>query len=247
MGSKYVAELSALLDFYSDRSTSHASFFVVTLFGIFTILSILDNVKNIFLLALIYWLLVVAGFFLLARFTCYNDYSQGIRHILIHYPKMKKLEMLACKLLNVTSIEGQMIFIHYRTQIIWSAYSLIYNKIIFRFISGGYPVITDSDSENCEKKRRKKYWNNVICYLDELGYEDTGFNRLFKLVIGYFSIVFLSFVTVFEMPIQDIIWIPNLSIKSILDLVLLVIIIVIFWSIKKWNYKSLEQRRESVN
>jgi hypothetical protein len=53
-----------LLDFYSDKSTGHASFFVATIFGMFTILSITKegfSINQQFFLAITYWLLVGAA------------------------------------------------------------------------------------------------------------------------------------------------------------------------------------------
>jgi hypothetical protein len=74
------ARLAAFLDFYSDRATAHASLFVASLFGIFTLLAIVQNLSGFGVWAsiIIYFALIYAGYFTLVRFGFYADISQRI-------------------------------------------------------------------------------------------------------------------------------------------------------------------------
>lgn len=80
------AALSALLDFYSDRATAHASLFVACVFGLFTILAILE--KNIIILSLAYWFLFGSGLYELLNFGQYAKDADVIKRY-IEIPKEK--------------------------------------------------------------------------------------------------------------------------------------------------------------
>ena len=41
--SLFISRVAALLDFFSDRATAHASLFVASIFGILTMLSLVQN------------------------------------------------------------------------------------------------------------------------------------------------------------------------------------------------------------
>jgi hypothetical protein len=72
--------LAALLDFYSDRATAHASLFVASLFGLFSVLSIVDQLTGdyIWFSMVIYFLLAYSGYFTLVRFGFYAQIAHLI-------------------------------------------------------------------------------------------------------------------------------------------------------------------------
>ena len=82
-----VSKVSALLDFYSDRCVAHASFFVATLFGTFSLLSLLDDKEGLVRIGLAstYWLLFIGSIYLLLSFSYYSGYSEKIQRIVMNY------------------------------------------------------------------------------------------------------------------------------------------------------------------
>jgi len=68
--------LAAILDFYSDRAVAHASFFLASFFGLFTVLSIGE--KEIFEWAFPYWILFSVGLYTLIRFAYYATFAHLI-------------------------------------------------------------------------------------------------------------------------------------------------------------------------
>ena len=76
---------SSLLQFYSDRAISHASFLVASIFGLFTVLSLMTN-ASIELLSLIwltltcvYWFLWTFGLYALLNFGYYAIVAQVVK------------------------------------------------------------------------------------------------------------------------------------------------------------------------
>ncbi len=78
--SEYTA-LASLLDFYSDRAVAHASFLIAIIFGLFTILSLV-NIKfrweSLLLLFTTYWGLWGFGLYCLYNFRYYALFSEQV-------------------------------------------------------------------------------------------------------------------------------------------------------------------------
>jgi len=75
--------LSALLDFHSDRATAHAGFLVACIFGLFTILSLIQGGVVIkFFYSIAYWLLVFGGLYELLNFRDFAGRAQRITHFI---------------------------------------------------------------------------------------------------------------------------------------------------------------------
>lgn len=79
--------IGGLLDFYSDRAVAHASFFVASIFGLITLLSIigqLDTGLKWFSIPLFWWSIPLffafsyVGYYTLGRFSYYADISQRL-------------------------------------------------------------------------------------------------------------------------------------------------------------------------
>jgi len=79
-----LSALIGFLDLYSDRCTSHASFFVASFIGMVSILTLFDkdNIVVNVLLILSYILIGFSGHYFLLNFRYYNDYSESIIHVL---------------------------------------------------------------------------------------------------------------------------------------------------------------------
>ncbi len=75
-----LSQLSALLEYYSGKTVAHASFFVASVFGIFTILPLIHSHP---LLSLPYLVLAGGGTYLLLSFRYYSDISEVV-HGIIH-------------------------------------------------------------------------------------------------------------------------------------------------------------------
>jgi len=74
--------LAAVLDFYSDKSDAHASFFLASLFGLFTVLSITQGFRGEpvrYLLLIPYWLLFFGGLYSLLNFGLYATLARSIK------------------------------------------------------------------------------------------------------------------------------------------------------------------------
>ena len=76
-----ISALTAVLDFFSDRATAHASFFLAFLFGLFSILSIVadqqgTSIRTEWLIP--YWILFAMGLYELIRFNYYATYAQRL-------------------------------------------------------------------------------------------------------------------------------------------------------------------------
>lgn len=70
----------ALLDFYSDRAVAHASFFLASLFGLFTVLAITQNAQvNKWLWLIPYFLLFSLGVYTYSNFCYYAVLADSIR------------------------------------------------------------------------------------------------------------------------------------------------------------------------
>lgn len=75
----YIGRLTASLDFYSDRATAHASLFVASIFGLFALLSLIQQALEewvILLSVFVYFRLAYAGYITLTRFS----YLAGVAH-----------------------------------------------------------------------------------------------------------------------------------------------------------------------
>jgi len=79
--------ISALLDFYSDRAVAHASFFVASIFGLVTLLSIIQQLNmhlTWFSIPLawcsipLFFAFSYVGYYTLGRFTFYADISDKL-------------------------------------------------------------------------------------------------------------------------------------------------------------------------
>lgn len=78
-----VTSLAALLDFYSDRAIAHASFYLASLFGLFTVLQIAQfDYGSQCYWVVPYWVLFFVGFYTLARFNWYATTAQEITGII---------------------------------------------------------------------------------------------------------------------------------------------------------------------
>lgn len=73
--------IGALLDFYSDRAVAHASFFVASIFGIVTILAIiqqLGDILSVWISIPLFYAFSYMGYYTLTRFGYYADISQRL-------------------------------------------------------------------------------------------------------------------------------------------------------------------------
>lgn len=88
---------AALLDFYSDRAVAHASLFVASIFGLVTVLAIIQNIEcNVLLLPLsllLYWAFAYAGYFTFQRFSYYADISDRLRQDIDKEAKIDSIEI----------------------------------------------------------------------------------------------------------------------------------------------------------
>lgn len=83
----FVTRIGALLDFYSDRAVAHASFFVASIFGLVTLLTIIQQL-NMHLTwvsiplswysILLFFAFSYLGYYTLGRFGFYADMSQKL-------------------------------------------------------------------------------------------------------------------------------------------------------------------------
>ena len=73
-------KISVMADFYSDRAVAHASFFLASFFGLFSILALAqsnqDSLKWIW--AIPYWLLFLGSLYTFTNFSLYATYAEGI-------------------------------------------------------------------------------------------------------------------------------------------------------------------------
>lgn len=88
--------LSSLLEFYSDRAIAHASFLVACIFGLFTILSVMNNVFGKFsllvwiLLAITYWVLWSFGLYSLLNFGFFATVAQVSKEMITEGSDLEK-------------------------------------------------------------------------------------------------------------------------------------------------------------
>jgi len=79
-----ISELSALLEFYSNRATAHASYFVAFVFGLFTIFGLAQNVANIYeqriTLLILSWVVWLSGYYCLLNFGFYSFLAERIKN-----------------------------------------------------------------------------------------------------------------------------------------------------------------------
>lgn len=76
-----ISALSAALDFHSDRATAHASFFVASIFGLFTTLSLYPYASKVWLMGLLavsFWFIWGFGAYSLYNFGRFAAIAQGI-------------------------------------------------------------------------------------------------------------------------------------------------------------------------
>lgn len=92
--SLFVSRVAALLDFYSDRATAHASLFVASIFGILTLLALVQNFNSntlIFISIIAYFIFSYLGYHTLVRFGFYADIAQRLAVGLPQNPTMEKI------------------------------------------------------------------------------------------------------------------------------------------------------------
>lgn len=86
---------AALLDFYSDRAVAHASFLVASIFGLVTLMAIVQLMINHALNLLIYISLIpfvvfsYLGFHSLRRFGKYASVADKLQQSFLNYAKLK--------------------------------------------------------------------------------------------------------------------------------------------------------------
>jgi hypothetical protein len=87
--------LSVMQDFYSKRAAAHASFFVASVFGLFTVLRLIDNMYYSFwsktVLALVYVSLWIMGIYSFLNFSFYASIAHNAE---------RSLQILAIKLID---------------------------------------------------------------------------------------------------------------------------------------------------
>lgn len=78
---KYSA-LSAHLDYYSDRATAHASYFVAFIFGLFVVLQMAQSTNNgeRWLLLILSWVVWASGLYCLLNFGLYAFFASRTRN-----------------------------------------------------------------------------------------------------------------------------------------------------------------------
>jgi hypothetical protein len=70
-------QLTVAEDFYSSRTVAHASFFVASIFGSFTILALMEReFVSLVLLSIIYWFVFLFGVFSFLNFSRYAIRAQ---------------------------------------------------------------------------------------------------------------------------------------------------------------------------
>jgi len=76
--------LSAFLDFYSDRATAHASFLVASVFGLFSVLYLIEGGDLItkVILSFVYGILWFGGYFSLFNFNFYAMKADDIKRMI---------------------------------------------------------------------------------------------------------------------------------------------------------------------
>ena len=76
---KDIGKITAMVDFYSDRAVAHASFFLASLFGLFSVLSLAQNQHTLKCVwAIPYWLLFLGSLYTFVNFSFYATYAQKI-------------------------------------------------------------------------------------------------------------------------------------------------------------------------
>lgn len=74
---------SALLDFYSDRAVAFASFFLASIFGLVTVLAIVQGIEDsVFLISIslfLFWAFAYAGYYTFQRFRFYADIASKLQ------------------------------------------------------------------------------------------------------------------------------------------------------------------------
>ena len=75
------SRLAALLDFYSDRAVAHASFFVASVFGTFSLLFLVKNWYSLVLVAMPYSILVLFGIYSLLNFGKYASLAEKTKNL----------------------------------------------------------------------------------------------------------------------------------------------------------------------
>lgn len=78
----HLGQLSALLDFYSDRAVAHASFLVATVFGLFAILQLVSKGFSDFVF-IMYWSVFMAGLYCLLNFGYYAGLAETTKNKLL--------------------------------------------------------------------------------------------------------------------------------------------------------------------
>ncbi|MDH5451128.1 MAG: hypothetical protein OEX77_09600 [Candidatus Bathyarchaeota archaeon] len=76
--------LSALLDFHSDRAVAHASFLVACIFGLFTVLSLIngENLSIDLIYSVVYYILLFGGLYALFNFNLYATKAVDVKSVI---------------------------------------------------------------------------------------------------------------------------------------------------------------------
>ena len=70
-----ISAYSAVLEFFSSRAEAHASFFLASLFGLFTVLSIAKNTSNWLWWSITYWFLFGLGLYTFFNFCTFAQFA----------------------------------------------------------------------------------------------------------------------------------------------------------------------------
>jgi hypothetical protein len=223
----FTDEISALLDFYSDRCTSHASFFVATIFGMFTILSLNSHSNDSSLLAATYWLLVVAGIYFLSKFKFYSDYSEIVKRTLIYPPMTRRIGGL-----KLSSTRDVFSYIICHVGILWASNKIVYN-LFYKRIAGGGKL----------PHQENEYWRPILRGLlkEEKGRWRNTLTRFFSIILLYFTIAYFPFISIFD-PVKDETFLFLGRHWSFNYIVLYSGIVICTIVIKFLSYRSLSQR-----
>ncbi len=125
--------LGSFLDLYSDRCTAHASFFVASVFGMFSLLNLFlsDTIENMFFPSMCYFGILFGGFYFLCSFKFYSDYSETIRQTFT-YNNVRNVILLYLTTSNDTNLH---LWLDYNVWRKWNDTGLLY--IFYKYIRGG--------------------------------------------------------------------------------------------------------------
>jgi hypothetical protein len=98
-GDLLATRFDALLDFYSDRAVAHASFLVASIFGLVTMLAIVqqldeNNIAIIWLSSVVFFGISYMGYFALIRFGFYADVAQKLTKGLNEKETLKQVKLV---------------------------------------------------------------------------------------------------------------------------------------------------------